>query len=101
MTVQEIIKQQNQQKLLAKLEQTRPELYKKYTEMQQKIKENEKAAAADLEKQAEEMAKRELMQGEMNKLTNAFAAIWTDIADALLAIANTIMPPIIIKLQDY
>jgi hypothetical protein len=65
-------------------------------EMQQKIKENEKAAAADLEKQAEEMAKQQLMQGEINKLTNAFSGIWTDISDSLLAIANTIMPPIII-----
>jgi len=95
MTTAEIIKQQNQQKLLAKLEQTKPELYKKYMEMQQKIKENEKAAAADLEKQAEEMAKRELMQGELNKLTNAFSGIWTNISDSLLAIANTIMPPIV------
>jgi hypothetical protein len=96
MTTGEIIKQQNQQKLLAKLEQTKPELYKKYMEMQEKIKENEKAAAEDLEKQAEEMAKRQLMQSEMNKLTSAFDAIWTDISDSLLAIANNIMPPIII-----
>jgi len=64
--------------------------------MQQKIKENEKAAAADLDKQSEEMAKQQLMQGEINKLTNAFSGIWTDISDSLLAIANTIMPPIII-----
>jgi hypothetical protein len=96
MTTAEIIKQQNQQKLLARLEQSKPELYKKYMAMQQKIKENEKAAAADLDKQSEEMAKQQLMQGEINKLTNAFAGIWTDISDSLLAIANTIMPPIII-----
>lgn len=96
MTTAEIIKQQNQQKILARLEQSKPELYKKYMAMQQKIKENEKAAAADLDKQAEEMAKQQLMQGEINKLTNAFAGIWTDISDSLLAIANTIMPPIII-----
>jgi hypothetical protein len=96
MTTGEIIKQQNQQKLLAKLEQTKPELYKKYMEMQEKIKENEKAAAEDLGKQAEEMAKQQLMQGELNKLTNAFNDIWVQISDSLLAIANTIMPPIII-----
>lgn len=96
MTTAEIIKQQNQQKLLARLEQNKPELYKKYMAMQQKIKENEKAAAADLDKQSEEMAKQQLMQGEINKLTNAFSGIWTDISDSLLAIANTIMPPIII-----
>jgi hypothetical protein len=96
MTTDEVIKQQNQQKLLAKLEQTKPELYKKYMAMQEKMKENERAAREDLEKQAEEMAKRELMQGELNKLTNAFDAIWTDISDSLLAIANNIMPPIIV-----
>ena len=95
MTVDEIIKQQNQQKLLAKLEATRPELYAKYKAMQDKLRENEKAAAGDLEKQAEEMAKQQLMQGEMNKLTNAFRAIWTDITDALLPIANVIMPILI------
>ena len=95
MTVDEIIKQQNQQKLLAKLEATRPELYAKYKAMQDKLRENEKAAAEDLEKQAEEMAKQQLMQGEMNKLTNAFRAIWTDITDALLPIANAIMPILI------
>ncbi len=95
MTVDEIIKQQNQQKLLAKLEATRPKLFKDYKEMQDKLRENEKAAAEDLEKQAEEMAKQQLMQGEMNKLTNAFRAIWTDITDALLPIANVIMPILI------
>jgi hypothetical protein len=99
MTTAEIIKQQNQQKLLAKLEQSKPELYKKYMEMQQKMKENEKAAAEDLEKQSEEMAKQALMQGEMNKLTNTFSAIWTDISDSLLAIANAIMPPIIVAVR--
>jgi methylglyoxal synthase len=101
MTVDEVIKQQNQQKLLAKLESTRPELYAKYKEMQEKVRENEKAAAGDLEKQAEEMAKQQLMQAEMNKLSNAFASIWTDITDALLPIANTIMPVLITTVRGF
>ena len=95
MTVDEIIQQQNQTKILAALEKERPEMYKEYMAMQKKLREDEKAGTKDLVKQGEELVKRQMRQTELNKLTNSFKQIWTDISDALLPIANIIMPIII------
>jgi hypothetical protein len=95
MTVDEIIQQQNQTKILAALEKERPEMFKEYMAMQKKLREDEKAGTNDLVKQGEELVKRQMRQTELNKLTNSFKQIWTDISDALLPIANIIMPIII------
>lgn len=100
MTVDEVIKQQNQQKMLAEFRAKATgkdkEMLDKYEAMQKNIAENEKEAAKDLAARGAEMVRQQLRQSEMNKLTNALNAIWTDISDSLLAIANNIMPPIII-----
>lgn len=99
MTVDEVIKQQNQQKMLAEFKAKATgkdkEMLDKYEAMQKKIAENEKDAGKDLAAKGAEMVRQQMRQSEMNKLTNAFNAIWTDISDSLLAIANAIMPPII------
>jgi phage-related protein len=100
MTVDEVIKQQNQQKMLAEFRAKATgkdkEMLDKYEAMQKKIAENEKAAKEDLVARGREMMQQQLRQAEMNKLTNALNAIWTDITDALLPIANTIMPVILV-----
>lgn len=95
MTVDEIIKQQNQQKMLNALERERPELYKKYNEMQQAARKNEKTSTESLVKNGEEMMKQMEMQAEMDKLTNALKSAWVDVGNALLPIANVIMPAIV------
>lgn len=99
MTTDEVIKQQNQQKMLAAMRASASgrdlDLLKKYEEMQKKIAEDEKAAKDDLVARGIDMVEQQLRQSEMNKLTNAFKSIWTDISDALLPIANTIMPVIV------
>lgn len=95
MTVEEITKQLNQEKILAALQKEKPEMYKKYMEYQKKIKDDEKSAQKDLVKQGEEFVKQQMRQSEMNKLTNSLKSIWTNITDSLVPVANAIMPAII------
>lgn len=95
MTVEEIIKAQNQEKMLQALQSERPELYKQMAEWQEKLGENEKNAQKDIVKQAEAWAEQQLRQSETNKMTNAMDSAWTNIKDALLPIANGIMPSIV------
>ena len=99
MTVEEITKQQNQEKMLAALKNSTNADDRKaaadYDKMMQSIAENEKNAKNDLVARGREMANQQLRQTELNKLTNAFSAIWTSITDALLPIANIIMPIIL------
>lgn len=99
MTVDEVIKQQNQQKMLAAMERSANkedrEAFAAYKKMQREMAENEKKAAANLEQRGRDMVKMQLRQTEINKLTNALASIWTDISDTLLPIANTILPVIV------
>ncbi len=99
MTVDEVMKQQNQEKMLNAVRRGGTAEQKaqlaKYEEMSKKIATNEAAAQKDLVARGEEMVKQQLRQTEMNKLSNAFSAIWVDITDALLPIANAIMPVIV------
>ena len=83
MTVEEVVKQQNQQKMLAALERSKPDMYRKYAKMQREIAENEKAAKDNLVAQGEEYVKNQNRQNKLNQLTNAFKSIWTSMADAL------------------
>jgi hypothetical protein len=97
--VEEITKQQNQEKMLAALKNSANADDRKaaaeYDKMMKSIAENENNAKNDLVARGREMAEQQLRQSEMNKLTNAFSAIWTSISDALLPIANIIMPIIL------
>jgi len=99
MTVEEITKQQNQEKMLAALKNSTNADDRKaaaeYEKMMQSIAANENNAKNDLVARGREMANQQLRQTELNKLTNAFSAIWTSITDALLPIANIIMPIIV------
>lgn len=99
MTVEEVTKQQNQQKMLAELKNSANaedrKAYAEYEAMSKRLKEDEKAASKNLLVKGREMAKQQLQQAQMTKITNAFKSIWNDITDALLPIANAIMPLII------
>jgi hypothetical protein len=99
MTVEEVVKQQNQQKMLAAMERSANkedrEAFAAYKKMQEEMANNEKNAAANLEKRGRDMVKMQLRQSEINKLTNSLASIWTDISDTLLPIANVVLPVII------
>jgi hypothetical protein len=99
MTVEEITKQQNQEKMLAALKNSTNADDRKaaaeYDKMMKSIAANENNAKNDLVARGREMANQQLRQTELNKLTNAFSAIWTSITDALLPIANVIMPIIV------
>lgn len=95
MTVDEVIKQQNQQKLLNNLRRTNPALAKEYDDMLKKTKLTGKAAADAANKEYEAMVEKQLMQAELTKLTNSLTAAWVSVQDALLPIANAIMPPIL------
>jgi hypothetical protein len=99
MTVDEVIKQQNQQKMMAEFRAQASGKDKKmledYDAMLKKIADDEKSSSKNLVAKGREMMQQRLRQSEMNKLAASFSAIWTDIADALLPIANAIMPVIL------
>ncbi len=99
MTVDEVLKQQNQQKMLNALKNTDYAKYKAYTDMVAKASADEKEAAKDLAKRGAELADQQMRQGEINKLTNALSSIWVSITDALLPIANTIMPVVLFSVR--
>jgi hypothetical protein len=99
MTVGEVIKQQNQQKMLAALENSANEeerkMFSEYKAMQRQMAEDEKRAEENLVARGKDMVKMQLRQREINKLTDALASIWIDISDTLLPIANAIVPFIV------
>ena len=99
MTVDEVVKQQNQQKLLNNLRRTNPALVAEYDKMLAKTKLTGKAAEDAANKEYEIMIKKQLMQAELTKLTNSLTAAWIHISDALLPIENAIMPPILFMVR--
>ena len=96
MTVEEITKQQNQEKMLAALKNSTNEKDRKtaadYDKMMKSISENENNAKNNLVARGREMANQQLRQTQLNQLTNSFSAIWTEITDQLVAIAEYLMP---------
>jgi hypothetical protein len=103
MTVVEVTKQLNQQKLLAiarerinkngsSADKERLAAYEAYKKSVEKGDDNSQAA---LEKRADAMMNEMLMQGEMEKFSNSIKSMWIEIQSALLPIANAIMPVII------
>ena len=103
MTVEEILKQQNQTKMLNALKNSSDKAdikkYDDYVKMDDAIKANSKRAQDDLVGQGRALAENQLRQTEMEKLSNSITAAWTDLSDALLPIANTIMPIIITSVR--
>ena len=96
MTVEEITKQQNQEKMLAALKNSTNEKDRKtaaaYDNMMQSIAENENKAKNDLVARGREMANQQLRQTQLNKITNAFSAIWTEMTDQFVDLADALMP---------
>ena len=97
MTVDEVIKQQNQQKMLNALKNTDYAKYKTYMDMVAKTNADEKAAAQDWAKQGAALAEQQMRQSEIAKLTNGISSAWVSITDALLPIANSIMPVLVVS----
>lgn len=99
MTVDEIIKQKNQEEMLEAMKNSANKedrkAYADYTDMVKKIQENEKAAQKDLVARGRKLIEERNRQTEINNLTNSLKSIWTTITDALLPIANGIMPMMI------
>lgn len=96
MEVSEIVKMQAQEKQLAALKTKNYALWKKQDDMRRAA---ERATTQDLAEQGEALAKQQLRQAEITKMTNQLKAIWTDISDALLPIAQVIMPIVSVAIK--
>ena len=96
MSVDEVMKQQNQEKMLNAVRRTGTAEQKAqlaaYEKMSQKIADDEASAQKDLLARGNDMVKQQMRQSEMNKLSNAFAAIWVSITDILVPIVNVVLP---------
>ena len=97
MEVQEIVKMQAQQKQLSALKEADFDLWLK---MDTARKAADKATTKSLAEQGRDLAKQQLRQAEITKLTNQLKAIWTDISDALLPIAQVIIPAVLFVVRS-
>ena len=99
MTVDEIIKQQNLQAAFNEVMEYGTDAQKKaytdYKEHNDSLRRNNQKTREELIATGVEFVRHQNMQAKMEQITNALAAAWTDIADALLPIADVIMPVII------
>lgn len=101
MTVEEIIKQQNQEKMLAELRQsTRKEdieLVKKYEMAMSEVNAGQTKSLID---QGREMAKNLDRQTKIEKVTNKLKAVYLDVTDALADIVEQLWPEIEAQVKD-
>ena len=104
MTVEEIVKQQNQQKILAafKANATAEDLaaIQQYESTQEKIAENERNATNNVINQGREFVKNANRQTQINQLTSAFKSMWTSIVDAAMPLVDGVLLPTIKALQS-
>lgn len=91
MEVSEIVKMQAQEKQLAAFKRADRAGYMKYMAAKAAM---EQGSTKSLAEQGAELAKQQQRQGEISNLTNRLQAIWTEISDELLPIANSLMPAI-------
>lgn len=103
MTVDEVIKQQNQQKALNAMKNSSDPAdilrVKRYEELLELTKQNGASTSEAMLNEQRAMMDKMSMQAEMTKLTNSLYAAWVNISDALLPIANAIMPPILFTVR--
>lgn len=99
MTVDEIIKQQNQEKMLAEFRKnaTGDDLKRlqEYDALQKKIADNEKDATKNLVNQGREFVKNANRQTQINQLTSAFKSMWTSLVDAAMPLVEYVLIPIV------
>jgi hypothetical protein len=100
MTVEEVIKQTNQQKALNAVRDYGTDAQRKelalYEEYNKKLQKGNQQTTEDLVKQGVELARHQNMQAKIEQITNALAAAWTDLVDAMLPIAQVIMPIVVV-----
>jgi hypothetical protein len=98
MTVEEITKQQNQQKMLNALKQSGNakdmEMARKYESLVNGLNKKQKQTTEEIQKQAREFVRQQQIQTEINKITTAYAGIIAPLKDGLALLAEKILPPI-------
>jgi hypothetical protein len=101
LTVEEIIKQKNQQKALNALRAAGDPSAKAFDEMSKKMRANNKDSEQAILERGKATIKEQLMQSKIEQLSNAIKSIWTSISDILWPIADAILPSIIVVVQDF
>jgi hypothetical protein len=101
MTVDEIIKQKNQQKALNALRAAGDPAAKAFDKMSEKMRANNRDSEKATLKKGEALIKEQLMQSKIDQLSNSIRSIWTSISYILWPIADAILPSIIVTLQDF